>query len=327
MSDESPTQRDKALSIASLCRASSKELAQLLLEFSLRDPVLRERLATFAETLSTREVSLPPMEQTYMLGNSPAMSRVFNEIRRYAPTDACVLIRGERGTGKKFVAQALHERSSWAGGPFISIHCGALPASLIGSELFGHEKRVFGRPKTLKIGRIENAEGGTLFLKEIEQLPLENQAQLLRFLQERTIERIGGSGPILVSARVIAATHQDLREAVQHGHFLADLFHRLNVLGIHLPPLRERDSDLQLLARFFLERFSRNMERSPLVFSPAAERALSTYAWPGNVSELIASLRRAVVMTSGATVEREALGLPTLENDNQHSQDAGAQTS
>jgi DNA-binding NtrC family response regulator len=247
-----------------------------------------------------------------MVGASPSLLHVFDCIRRYAVSNAPVLITGESGTGKELAARAIHERSAWKDGPFVAINCGALPITLIASELFGYEKGAFTGAVARKIGRIESAGGGTVFLDEIGDLPLEVQAHLLRFLQESTIERIGGGKPITINTRVIAATHVDLRKAVANRQFREDLFYRLHVLTLSLPPLRERGDDILLLAKFFLQRFAEEIHREKLELSPETEQFILSYPWPGNVRELIASLRRAVVMEEGPAVRVEALGLAAL---------------
>jgi DNA-binding NtrC family response regulator len=250
-----------------------------------------------------------------MVGNHPQMRRIFDAIERYALASASVLVLGESGTGKELVARAIHERSAFKDGPFVAINCGALPTTLIGSELFGHEKGAFTGAVSRKIGRIESAAGGTIFLDEIGDLPFEVQAHLLRFLQEGTIERIGGGKSMTVSARVIAATHVDLRKAVASQQFRADLFYRLHVLTMTLPPLRERGDDILLLARSFLERFADETGRAKLELSPEAARFIVAYPWPGNVRELIASLRRAVVMEESTAIRIETLGLHPIPRD------------
>jgi transcriptional regulator with PAS, ATPase and Fis domain len=244
-----------------------------------------------------------------MVGASPALLRVFDAIRRYASSNALVLVTGESGTGKELVARAIHERSSWKNGPFVAINCGALPTTLIGSELFGYEKGAFTGAANRKIGRIESAAGGTIFLDEIGDLPFETQAHLLRFLQEGTIERIGGGKSITVNARVIAATNVDLRKAVANGKFREDLFYRLHVLTLSLPPLRERGDDILLLANFFLQRFAEEIKRDKLDLAPETAAFIMSYPWPGNIRELIASLRRAVVMEETSSIRVESLGL------------------
>lgn len=304
------------LEIASV---DAQKLASLLSEWASRDVVLRRRLLTLMSdaTHQLSEQANAPLStegngplSSYMVGSSQPMRRLFEAIRRYAVTNAPVLITGESGTGKELAARALHERSSFSRGPFVAINCGALPTTLIGSELFGYEKGAFTGATARKIGRIESAESGTIFLDEIGDLPLETQAHLLRFLQERTIERIGGCKPITITARVVAATNVNLRDAVAKGRFREDLFYRLNVLTLGMPPLRERGDDIALLTRFFLQRFASEMKRETLDFSLEAVRKITTYAWPGNVRELIACVRRAVVMADGPEITVRDLGLP-----------------
>ena len=256
---------------------------------------------------------LQPGQGTAMVGNSPAMRAVNAAIDKIARSDASALIQGESGTGKELVARAIHQRSARAGGPFVALNCAALPPGLIGSELFGHEKGAFTGALMRKIGRIEAANGGSLFLDEIGDLPLELQGHLLRFLQERTIDRIGGTGPITVDVRVIAATNVDLAKAQAEGRFREDLFYRVNVLTIELPPLSQRGDDIELLAQYYLERFARELRRPMLGFRDSALRAMRAYAWPGNVRELISSTQRAAVMAEGRWVTIADLGLDDME--------------
>jgi transcriptional regulator with PAS, ATPase and Fis domain len=262
-----------------------------------------------------------------MVGASPSLLRVFDAIRRYSISSAPVLVTGESGTGKELVARAIHERSSWNAGPFVAINCGALPPTLIGSELFGYEKGAFTGANNRKIGRIESAAGGTVFLDEIGDLPFEIQAHLLRFLQEGTIERIGGCKTITINARVIAATNVDLRKAVANHQFREDLFYRLHVLTLNLPPLRERGDDILLLSHFFLQRFADEIGRGKLELSPEAAAFVMNYPWPGNIRELIASLRRAVIMEETSSIRVESLGLNQLAQEKEiapRSQDLSA---
>ena len=305
------------LSPIDISRVGLNALSELLSEFAQRDPALRRRLrdvVAAAKRPDRAEAAVAPLAADpffsgYMVGASPVLLRVFDAIRRYAASNAPVLITGESGTGKELAARAIHERSAWKDGPFVAINCGALPTTLIGSELFGYEKGAFTGATSRKIGRIESATGGTVFLDEIGDLPFEVQAHLLRFLQESTIERIGGGKSITVNARVIAATNVDLRKAVADHQFREDLFYRLHVLTLSLPALCERGDDILLLANFFLQRFAEEIGREKLELSPDAQRFITAYPWPGNVRELIASLRRAVVMEEGATISIEALGL------------------
>ena len=250
-----------------------------------------------------------PGQGTAMVGTSPAMLAVHAAIDKIARSEASALIQGESGTGKELVARAIHERSRRARGPFVALNCAALPPSLIGSELFGHEKGAFTGAVVRKIGRIEAANGGSLFLDEIGDLPLELQGHFLRFLQERTIDRVGGTSPIEVDVRVIAATNIDLAKAQAEGRFREDLFYRVNVLTIELPPLSRRGNDIELLARYYLERFARELRRPMLGFRDSALRAMRAYAWPGNVRELISCTQRAAVMAEGRWVTIADLGL------------------
>lgn len=290
-----------------------ERLAQILLQLALRDAVvystLQEHLKTSAPD-PTRSRHAAAAEEPYMVGSSAAMRRVFEVIRKVASADAPVLITGESGTGKELAAHAIHERSRRAGGPFVVIDCAILPPTLVGSELFGHERGAFTGAHERKIGEIERADGGTVFLDEIGDLPLDMQVHLLRFLQEGTIHRVGGRGPIRIDARVIAATNVDLLEARNDGRFREDLYYRLNVLNMEMPALRDRGEDIALLSRFFLEKLAGEMGRPVRGFSNDCEQAILNYAWPGNVRELIATVRRAVVMADGERITVADLGLP-----------------
>jgi len=231
-----------------------------------------------------------------ILGTSPLMQSVFESIRRVATVDAPVLILGESGTGKEMTARSIHNRSARKDGPFVAINCSAIPESLIESELFGHEKGAFTGAHVQRKGRIENSSGGTLFLDEIGEIPLPIQVKLLRFLQERCIERVGGRQEIPVDTRVIAATHADLKKGMADGTFREDLFYRLAVVQINLPALRHREDDIALLAQSFLFQFSKESGKSGLSFAPDALRAIQRHDWPGNVRELQNRVRRAVIM-------------------------------
>jgi two-component system NtrC family response regulator len=234
-----------------------------------------------------------------MLGTSPPMQQVFNSIRKVATSDAAVLILGESGTGKEMVAQAIHRRSPRKDGSFVAINCSAIPETLLESELFGHEKGSFTGAHVQRKGRIEMAAGGTLFLDEIGELPALLQVKLLRFLQEQSIERVGGRQAIQVDTRIIAATHVDLKKAILGARFREDLFYRLAVIVIALPALRERGNDIRLVAQEFLRRFSAKNGKDELVFSTEALRALAEHTWPGNVRELENRVKRAVIMAEG----------------------------
>ncbi|MDT8894568.1 sigma-54 dependent transcriptional regulator [Halomonas sp. I1] len=244
-----------------------------------------------------------------MVGTTPAMWQLFKTIRKIAAVEASVCIHGESGTGKELTAQALHERSPRAAGPFHAINCGALPENLIQSELFGHEKGAFTGAGQRKIGRIEAADGGTLFLDEIGDLPLELQVNLLRFLETRRIQRIGGLSEISVDVRILAATHIDLAKAVDDGRFREDLYHRLNVLQITVPALREHPEDIEILARFFFKRFASDKPAYLKGFSRESLALMRQYPWPGNVRELINRVRRAMVMCEGRLIQPDDLGI------------------
>jgi len=231
-----------------------------------------------------------------MLGSSPPMQEVFTSIRKVATTDAPVLILGESGTGKEMAALAIHRRSARKDGPFVAINCGAIPETLLESELFGHEKGAFTGAHVQRQGRVETASGGTLFLDEIGELPPALQVKILRFLQDQYIERVGGRSKIQVDTRVIAATNVDLKKAMSEGKFREDLFYRLAVVTIRLPSLRERSSDVPLLAKAFLRKFAVQNGRAVEDFNPKSLRALQQHFWPGNVRELENRIKRAVIM-------------------------------
>jgi two-component system NtrC family response regulator len=244
-----------------------------------------------------------------MLGVSPPMQAIFNFIRKVAPTSAPVLILGESGTGKEMVAQALHRRSPQKNGPFVAISCNTIPENLLESELFGHEKGSFTGAHAQRKGHIETAAGGTLFLDEIGELPLAVQVKLLRFLQEKTFQRVGGRQEIQSDARVVAATNINLQEAVSKGTFREDLYFRLAVVVVKVPPLRERGDDIGLVAKEFLHRYASQHGKSRLTFAPDALRAISLHRWPGNVRELQNRAQRAVIMAEGKRVTANDLEL------------------
>jgi two-component system, NtrC family, response regulator len=245
-----------------------------------------------------------------MLGASPPMQDMFTSIRKVATTDAPVLILGESGTGKEVAALAVHHRSHRKAGPFVPINCGAIPENLIESELFGHERGAFTGAHVQRKGRIETAGGGTLFLDEIGELPLALQVKLLRFLQEQTIERVGGRTQIRVDTRVIAATNTDLEKALKEGRFREDLYYRLAVVVLKIPALRQRQGDVTLLAKAFLQRFAAETGRGGANrFSGEAIAALQQYAWPGNVRELENRVKRAVIMADAKHIRPADLEL------------------
>ncbi|WP_386664080.1 sigma-54 dependent transcriptional regulator [Lysobacter korlensis] len=256
-----------------------------------------------------------------IIGDSPAIRMLARTLRKAAMTDAPVFIAGETGTGKELAATAVHRQSRRSAYPFVAINCGAIPHNLVQSELFGYERGAFTGAQARKLGRIEMANGGTLFLDEIGDLPLESQASLLRFLQQGSIERLGGHDQIKIDVRIISATHHDLEAAVAGGRFRADLYHRLCVLRLQQPPLRERGSDIDKLAEYALRRYSQEGQRTLKGFAPCARHALHTHPWPGNVRELINRVRQAVVMAEGRLITAADLNIdstssrppPTLE--------------
>jgi PAS domain S-box-containing protein len=244
-----------------------------------------------------------------LVGASSAMKKVFQNVERVARTDATVLITGETGTGKELVAHAIHNLSNRKERALIKVNCAALPSGLIESELFGHEKGAFTGAIARKKGRFELADGGTIFLDEVGELPLETQAKLLRVLQEQEFERVGGAQPLKVDVRVIAATNRQLEELVKLGAFRADLFYRLNIFPIHLPALRERRDDLPLLTNYLVGKFSRRMGKKIDRVSREAMDRLTGYSWPGNVRELANVLERAVILSDGGALERDHISI------------------
>lgn len=244
-----------------------------------------------------------------MVGESPVMHALYRRLQRAALTDAPVCIGGGTGTGKELAAAAIHRHSKRHGAPLVVINCGAIPESLVQSELFGFERGAFTGANQRKRGRFEHADGGTLFLDEIGDLPLESQASLLRFLEQGTIQRLGGHEEIAVDARIICATHVDLEAAVERGRFREDLYHRLRVIELHMPALRERGGDIALLAAWALARHSGEAGSRVRGFTRDALRALHDHSWPGNVRELLNRVRQAVVMAEGTRITARDLRL------------------
>jgi hypothetical protein len=269
-----------------------------LIKQSLRNPPK----ARAAEAVTTHDYG--------MIGNCAPMQQLYHLLGKVAPVDSTVLVLGESGTGKELVAKALHQHSHRAHGPFISVNCAAIPESLIEAELFGHEKGAFTGAYTARTGLVEAADGGSLFLDEIGELPLEAQARLLRLLQEKEVRPVGATQARRVNIRLIAATHRHLRELIEQGKFREDLFYRLHVIELRLPPLRERGDDVLALAQFFLIKMQQKSRREGLSFSPKSLAALRSYDWPGNVRELEHAVERAVVLTDSVVIEPELLGLP-----------------
>ncbi len=244
-----------------------------------------------------------------IVGSSPQMMKVCRTIEKVAPTNVTTLLLGESGTGKEVIAKALHELSARKSGPFVAINCGAIPENLLESELFGYEKGAFTGANKQTKGKVEYADGGTLFLDEMGDLPALLQVKLLRFLQERVIERLGGRNEIAVDVRVICATNQNLDELVKQGVFREDLFYRINEITINIPPLRDREGDSILLANFVLARLTKEFNRNINSISDEALSAIESYSWPGNVREMENRLKRAVIMADGNQITAEDLEL------------------
>jgi len=249
-----------------------------------------------------------------IIGKSACMQEIFELIDRVAPTDSTVLITGESGTGKELIAQAIHGNSQRAYMPFIAVSCGALPDTLLESELFGYEKGAFSGAEHTKRGRFEMADGGTLFLDEIGDISLKTQVDLLRVLQQKEFNRLGGEIPIQVDVRILAATNRNLEAAISEKRFREDLYYRLNVISIHVPPLRERKEDIPLLAKAALHKSCMEMNREPVPVSPSAMKRLMNYDWPGNVRELENIMERALVIGRGDEITPEDLPFPSASD-------------
>jgi DNA-binding NtrC family response regulator len=259
---------------------------------------IAEILASLPGSWRTRPLR-PRPRTSEIVGSSPEMLSVFRAVARSAGSDATVLVLGESGTGKEMIARVLHSRSLRYRGPFVAINCAAIPENLLESELFGHEKGAFTGAIGRRVGRFERATGGTLFLDEIGDMSLALQAKILRALQEREIERVGGSSPVPIDVRVVAATNHDLTEAVERGRFREDLYYRLAVVSLHLPPLRSRGNDLDLLSEHFILEYAEQHGRAIEAVAEEVFEALHAHPWPGNVRQLRNALERAVVMASG----------------------------
>jgi len=260
------------------------------------------------------EMPSPARESAYQpynfIGSSPAIKKVFKIVNKVAGTGANVIITGETGTGKELVAGAVHYNSPRAEGSFVRVNCAALPEQLLESELFGYEKGAFTGADRLRVGRFEQADGGTIFLDEVADMSLFTQAKVLRVIQEKEFERLGSSRSIKTDVRIISATNKSLNELMQQGLFREDLYYRLNVVTVPLPPLRERHGDIGLLAQFFLKKYSSAMNKKVGGFTAEALERLQRYSWPGNIRELENTLERAVLMAEGASVAPEDLQLP-----------------
>ncbi len=240
-----------------------------------------------------------------IIGEHSSLSQVFKIVDKVAPTDSTVLVTGESGTGKELLVRALHNRSTRANKPFIPVNCGAIPKDLLESELFGHEKGSFTGAMNTKLGRFELAEGGTIFLDEIGEMDMSLQVKILRTLQEKEIERVGGTGPRKVDVRIVAATNRDLEIEVEKGRFREDLYYRLNVIPIHLPPLRERVNDILPLIQYFLNYFCAKKSRPTLQLSSVAQQIFLAYSWNGNVRELENFMERLSILVDGNVIEIE----------------------
>ncbi|MBI5396077.1 MAG: sigma-54-dependent Fis family transcriptional regulator [Verrucomicrobia bacterium] len=270
---------------------------------ALQNRILAEEVQQLREQLRTR------YRFEGIVGTSKQMQEVLSQVARVAPTRATVLITGETGTGKELVARAIHFNSPRAEKPFVAVACGAIPQTLMESELFGHERGAFTGADRLRVGRFEQSDGGTILLDEIHTLPLAAQAKLLRVLQERTFERVGSSQPMTVDIRVLAATNQNLEEAVAHGEFRRDLFYRLNVIQIRLPSLWERKEDGSYLIEHFIRKFADQNKKGVTGVTEEAMRLLVRYAWPGNVRELENAIEHSVVLARGDAVTPDDLPL------------------
>ncbi|MEC4718801.1 sigma 54-interacting transcriptional regulator [Noviherbaspirillum sp. CPCC 100848] len=261
---------------------------------------------------ASQEAHSPPPHVTdgefAMVGKTPQMLQLFSQLQKVARTDASVLITGPSGTGKELAALSIHRQSARRNAPFVAVNCGAIAPQLFQSELFGYEKGAFTGAGQRKIGRIEAAQGGTLFLDEIGDMPFDMQVNLLRFLQEKTIERVGGTESLEIDVRVIAATHVDLSEAVRQGRFREDLYYRINVVCISMPQLADRGQDIEDIAKYYFKKFAVMHNRSLRGFSKAAMNSMLSHSWPGNVRELVNRVQRATVMAEGRFIQPEDLG-------------------
>ena len=278
----------------------------------LVDRALAQR-RLIAENLLLKEELAARRGAPAIIGDAPALKRVIATLHRAAATDTTVLLLGESGTGKELFARTLHALSPRTDGPFVAINCAAIPETLLESELFGHEKGAFTGATARKPGRFELAHRGTLFLDEIGDLPIGLQAKILRALEEKRFERVGGTQSLQVDVRLVSATNRNLKTAVAARQFREDLFFRLSVFPIDIPPLRERTGDIEVLARHFVERFCRDLKKRPLAFSPEAVDEMQRYEWPGNVRELQNCIERACILTEGDTIRPRHLNLSFRE--------------
>src|SRR5256714_7161482 len=276
---------------------------------------MKARLQT--ENIALREEIDKASMFEEIVGNSPALQPVLSRVAKVAPTDCGVLVTGETGTGKELVARAIHRRSQRSSRVFVSVNCAAIPRDLIASELFGHEKGAFTGATQQRLGRFEVANGGTIFLDEVGELPAETQIALLRVLQEHEFERVGGTRSIQTDARVIAATNRDLEAAIAEGTFRSDLFYRLNVFPIEIPPLRERKKDIPLLVEYFIDRYAREAGKSIRGINKKTLNLFLSYPWPGNIRELQNVVERSVILceTENFSVDESWLSRKPLTDD------------
>jgi two-component system NtrC family response regulator len=294
------------VTLSDLSRVPVERLAQLLLEWAAEDRGLLSRLHATVSLASDHDAtpadSAPSVDGPDIIATSEAMRHVAEMLDRYAKTDEPILITGESGTGKELAARAIHQKSKRHASRFVAVNCAAIPPNLVASELFGYEKGAFTGALARTKGQIEHADGGTLFLDEIGDMPVDLQAHLLRFLQERQIVRVGGREPINVDVRVVSATNVRLRQAIAEGRFREDLYYRLNILALALPPLRERPGDIEPLARHFLSQAASQFDRQITDFTPDAIEALQQHDWPGNIRELMSVIRRTAVISDGPMI-------------------------
>ena len=298
------------------CKCDSEEIRMVSLILDQVGGVIKRSIAHEEAILNLQQKLDTSSDFSGIIGKDLKMQIVYRLIEDIAPTDATALIQGESGTGKELVAKAIHERSDRGDKPFVVINCAAYPESLVESELFGHERGAFTGALRQKAGRFEQADGGTVFLDEIGEVSPQVQIKLLRVLQIQTFERLGGEQTISVDVRILAATNKDLLTEVQKGNFREDLFYRLNVIPINIPPLRERRNDIPLLARHFLKRFGSEQGKNIQEFSSEALRMLMDYSWPGNVRELENCVEHAVVRSKRHVIEASDLpaSLRTFES-------------
>jgi nitrogen regulation protein NR(I) len=281
-------------------------------DYLLKPFEMEELLDLIGKAVTCRRLASEPVQigdiadvGEAIIGNSRAMQQIYKEIGRIAPTPVTVLIRGETGTGKELIARAIYQHSDRAAGPFIPVNCAAIPETLLESELFGHERGAFTGAEARRIGRFEQADKGTIFLDEIGEMSLSTQAKLLRVLQERTFQRLGGKETVQVDIRVIAATHRDLEQAITEKTFREDLYYRLSVVVLHLPPLRSRPEDIPPLANYFLRQEAGQFGGAAPLIQPEAYKFLQEYPWPGNVRELQNLVRQLIVAARGFTITEE----------------------